>query len=320
MNRAGGAQRVDQQARYRHLADAPGHRRDRARDIRHLGKGDIADQTGLAVFVLQPVDADIDHGSARFDPVAAYHFGLADGGIDKVGPGAQSREIARTGMRNRHRRIFIEQQLHQGTADQIGAADHDGVHAFQRRMHAFGEDDATKRRAWRERGKSAGQSPGVVGMQPVDVLGGIDGVDDRFGMQRFRQRQLHQNAVDARIAIELSDQRQQIALCDIGREHVLERCHAGCLRLLVLAADVELAGGIAADQHHREPGCYPVLALHPRDLTGDAGAKLGGNDFSIDDPGRHLNPFCRSINPRRQRSLFATPRPTLPDRRQPRSA
>src|SRR5205823_6425978 len=83
-----------------------------------------ADMMGLAVFVLQPVDADIDHGSAWFDPVAAYHFGLADGGIDKVGPGAQSREIARTGMRNRHRRIFIEQQLHQGTADQIGAADH----------------------------------------------------------------------------------------------------------------------------------------------------------------------------------------------------
>jgi hypothetical protein len=34
-----------------------------------------------------------------------------------------------------------------------------------------------------------------------------------------------------------------------------------------------------------------VLALHPRDLVGDTAAKLGGNDFSIDDPGRHLNPF-----------------------------
>jgi hypothetical protein len=65
-----------------------------------------------------------------------------------------------------------------------------------------------QRRAGRQRGKSAGQPSGVVGMQPVDILGGIDGVNDGFGMQRFRQRQLHENAVHRRIAIELANQRQ----------------------------------------------------------------------------------------------------------------
>ena len=166
-------------------------------------------------------------------------------------------------MRNRHRGVFIEQQLHQRTADQIGAADDDGVHAFQRGMHAFGQDDAAERRAGRQRGKAAGEPPGIVRMQPVDVLGGIDGVDDGFGMQRFRQRQLHQNAVHGGIAIELCDQRQQIGLRDVGRQHVLERRHAGGLGLLVLAADIDLAGRIAADQHHREPRRQPVLALAP---------------------------------------------------------
>src|SRR2546427_146075 len=64
-----------------------------------------------------------------------------------------------------------------------------------------------------------------------------------------------------------------------------------CTLLVRMMQPSGVHGGIAADQHHREPGCYPVLALHPRDLTGDAGAKFGGNNFSIDDPGRHLNPF-----------------------------
>src|SRR3954467_5981000 len=34
-----------------------------------------------------------------------------------------------------------------------------------------------------------------------------------------------------------------------------------------------------------------MLALDPRNLIGHASTKFGGNDFSIDDPRRHLNPF-----------------------------
>src|ERR1019366_4189262 len=33
-----------------------------------------------------------------------------------------------------------------------------------------------------------------------------------------------------------------------------------------------------------------MLAPYPRHFAGDAGAKLGCNVFSIDDPGRHLDP------------------------------
>jgi hypothetical protein len=51
----------------------------------------------------------------------------------------------------------------------------------------------------------------------------------------------------------------------------------------VLAANIDLAGGIAANQHHREAGDQPVLTLDARDLVSDAAAKLGGDDFSIDD-------------------------------------
>ena len=100
--------------------------------------------------------------------------------------------------------------------------------------------------------KPPARRPALFGMQAVDVLGGIDGVDDGFGMDRFRQRQLHENAVHRGIRVELCDQRQQIGLRDIGRQPVLERRHAGGLGLLVLAADIDFAGGVVADQHHRE--------------------------------------------------------------------
>ncbi len=72
---------------------------------------------------------------------------------------------------------------------------------------------------------------------------------------------------------------------------MLERRHAGGLGLLVLAADIDLAGGIVADQHHREPRRQLMVALNARDLVGDAAAQFGGNDLSIDDAGRHLNPL-----------------------------
>ena len=153
-------------------------------------------------------------------------------------------------MRDRHRRILVEQQLHQRAADQVGAADDDGVHALQRGVHALRQDDAAERRAWRQRGKAAGEPAGIVRVQPVDILGRIDGVDDGFGIDRFRQRQLHENAVHGGIAVELRDQRQQVGLRDIGRQPVLERGHAGGLGLRVLAADIDLAGGVVADQHH----------------------------------------------------------------------
>ena len=80
---------------------------------------------------------------------------------------------------------------------------------------------------------------------------------------------------------------------------MLERRHAGGLGLLVLAADINLAGGIVADQHHGEPWRELMVAPHPRHFVGNTGAKFRGNDFSIDDPGRHLIPSFMLVRLRR---------------------
>jgi hypothetical protein len=74
------------------------------------------------------------------------------------------------------------------------------------------------------------------------------------------------------IAVELCDQRQQIGLRDIGGQFVLERGHAGGLRLRVLAADIDFAGRVIADQHHGKARRELMLALDPGDFVRDAGA------------------------------------------------
>ena len=106
--------------------------------------------------------------------------------------------------------------------------------------------------------------PALLGCSPSTSLAGSMALMTVSVLQRFRQRQLHQDAMHAGIAIELRDQCQQIGLRDVGRQHVLERRHAGRLRLLVLAADIDLARGIVADQHHRKPGRQAAVALDPR--------------------------------------------------------
>ena len=49
------------------------------------------------------------------------------------------------------------------------------------------------------------QQAGVERVDAVDVLGRVDGVDDRAQPDRRRQRHLDDDAVDARVVVELAD-------------------------------------------------------------------------------------------------------------------
>jgi len=88
-----------------------------------------------------------------------------------------------------------------------------------------------------------------------------------------------QDAVHRRIGVQRAYQLEQIILRNIRRQSVLERGHARGLRLGMLAADIDFAGRIVADQHDREPRRQAMLTLDPCDLVGDAGAQLRGNGF-----------------------------------------
>src|SRR3569623_432285 len=241
VDRAGRAHGVDQQARHRHLAAAARHRRHRARHLHRLIISNVADKTALAAVTRQAIDADIDHGCAGLDPVALHHFRPPHRRKYEISLTTQRRQVARARMRDRHRGVFEEQQLDQRTTDQIRAAEHDSIHALKRRMHGLRQNDAAERCARRQRRQPAREPPRIAGMQPIHVLRRLDRVDDGVGVQPLRQRQLHQNAVDARIAVEPVDHRQHLGLRRIGRKLVLERRHARGQRLLGLAADIDFA-------------------------------------------------------------------------------
>ena len=81
----------------------------------------------------------------------------------------------------------------------------------------------------------------------------VDGIDDGFGSSHLaaglRRDPMHRGS---RLSVRSAPERP--LLRDVGRQHVLERRHAGFLGLLVLAADIDLAGRVAADQHPASPG------------------------------------------------------------------
>jgi hypothetical protein len=72
------------------------------------------------------------------------------------------------------------------------------------------------------------------------------------GVDVLGQRQLHQDAVYAVISVEPGDQRQQLGLGGLLGQAMVKVYHAELGRQLALAAHIDLASRIGADQHGSE--------------------------------------------------------------------
>ena len=68
---------------------------------------------------------------------------------------------------------------------------------------------------------------------------------------------------------------------------MLETFHVRRDSRLVLAAHIDLARGILAHQHHREPGLAPGCLRELFRLRADAFAQLGGETLPVDDLRAH---------------------------------
>ena len=124
--------------------------------------------------------------------------GVPGGGDDDVGLAHHRGEIARARVADRDRGVALEQQQRDRLADQHAATDHHRVRAGERDAVAVEHFEDAERRAGPQAGHAGEQAAGVLGMQAVDVLGGVDRLDHGFGAQRFRQRELDEDAVDVR--------------------------------------------------------------------------------------------------------------------------
>ena len=139
------------------------------------------------------------------------------------------------------------------THHHVGPGDRDVV-AQQQLLDAV-------RRAGQEPRPALHDPAHVLGMEGVDVLQRIDGLEHPRLVDLLRQRQLHQDAVDRRVAVQPVDQgraaRRSVVSAG-GRWSWL--VDAGLLAGLLLVAHVDLAGRILAHQHGRQTGRHAGLA------------------------------------------------------------
>ncbi|EJX01456.1 hypothetical protein EVA_10439 [gut metagenome] len=136
-----------------------GHGADAARDRRD-GTGHCFDGFGIdvtaefAVFIT--VDADVDHDSAFFHHIGRNHAGSAYSCNQNISLTSKAGDVRRVAVHNGDRGIFFQKHQGLGFADNIGAAENDGVFAFrvaagffQERHDAVGRT-GTKARAARQ--------------------------------------------------------------------------------------------------------------------------------------------------------------------------
>ena len=157
-------------------------------------------------------------------------------------------------MRDRHGRVLGEQELRQRLADDVGAADHDRLDA---RRASGCTVLASMMQPSGVQGTSAGRPvasrPALIGWKPSTSLAGSIASMTFCASICARQRQLHQDAVDRRIGVELPTSASSSASLGGVRQAMIERAHAGFDRhALVLLRDIDCARRIVADQHDRE--------------------------------------------------------------------
>ena len=119
-------------------------------------------------------------------------------------------------------------------------------------------------------------------MKAVDVLGRIDGQQHVRGVDVPGQRQLHQDAVHAGIGVEPGDQRQQLGLGGLLGQAMIEARHAELGRHLALAAHIDLAGRIGADQDRRQAGLGAAFGDQLGHTRAHALAQAGGVRLAVD--------------------------------------
>ena len=125
----------------------------------------------------------------------------------------------------------------------------------------------------------------VLRVECVHVLLRGDGLEHAALADPLRQRQLHEDAVDVRAAVQLSDQREQLALRRLRGQAEVHAADAALLTVARLAAHIDLRGGILTHEHDGKAG-RARKALH---LGADGGLFLRGQRLSVHQLCAHLS-------------------------------
>ncbi len=109
------------------------------------------------------VDADIDEGCAGLDHLRGDESGATDGGNEDVGLARYLSEVSGFGVADCDGGILVEQQHGGGLADDVAAADDDGVLAGDGNIAALEDFDDAGGRAGARAGRPAWRRPALTG-------------------------------------------------------------------------------------------------------------------------------------------------------------
>ena len=125
-------------------------------------------------------------------------------------------------------------------------------------------------------------------MEPVHILGRVDGIDNQITVQMRGQGQLHQNAMHRGVIVQPLHQRQKIAFRCFGGQAVFKAVHANFNGRCVFVFHINAGGWIIAHQNHCKARGKGVAFFHCRHMGGHLGAHAGGKGFAVDDLGCHF--------------------------------
>ena len=179
----------------------------------------------------------------------------------------------------------LTQQERRGHPDDGGPADDDRVAAFDLDPGAAQDLDRGVRRGRQEAVVAETEQPGVHRVDPVDVLGRIDRVDDRSQPDGAGKRHLDDDAIDGRVVVELADRGRDLGFGRLA----LELDEAAIDPDLVAAAEdpleVDRRRRVLADDDDPQPGWATLGSREARDVLGDRGPDLGGDRSAFEQPG-----------------------------------
>ena len=188
-------------------------------------------------------------------------------------------------MAQGHRRVRLlaRQQHGNRLAHDVAAADHDGVLALDVHPRELDQLDDAVGRARQEAALPDEHLADVDGREAVDVLLRRDRVDDRLVADVLRHGQLHEDAVDRRIGVEVLHELDERLLRRLGRQADLARVHARLRARLLLGRHVAHARGIVPHENDREPGRHALRRLEFRHARGDFRPQVLRQLLSVDD-------------------------------------
>ena len=250
-----------------HRSYAAGHGGDIAAEGGYFIEFNVSfeGEAGFFSGIGQPGDADIYNNSPGFDHGGVDEFGPAEGCDDDIALKAEFTQVMGMGVADGDGAIAglgvgAEQDAH-GSADDIAAADDDGMFATGVDLIVFEEQEDAVRGGGDEGGQSLDHFPDVDGVKAVDVFGGVDGVDDIVVGNMPGQGQLYQDTVYVEIVVEVFDDGEETVLADIIFQPEQGGFEAYFCAGFHLCAYVGFAGAVVADQYCREVGDFFSFCL-----------------------------------------------------------